>query len=150
MQALTLFRETFSPKGLVYYPCSFVDTSPTAVFGENVLYLDRDERATKSLQGEGLKAITADALQYDPGEVGVLILQQSQIEPDFSASFVTVGGFVICSDFLYHFTARSLSQNPDFELKAVLRPRGNGFVLDTELLIEEAEPGDVYTFQRIK
>lgn len=128
-----VFRESTgtNPK-VVYHPCSAVDSSPSVAFPESrVIYAERDERAVKALQEAGLEAHYASALEFNPGNVDMLILLNPAIEPDFPSQFVVPGGYVVSND--YHGTATSLRNNDQFELQGIIRQtRDKGLLLDRD------------------
>ena len=116
---LYLFKDKLGVPRKVYYPCCGLDTSPSKVFpNSEVIYVDNDEESIELLRDQGFNAHAESALNYDPGNVNLLILFNPQIDPEVPATFVMRHGFVVCND--YHNTASILSKNKDFKLIAVI------------------------------
>jgi len=131
----SLFKEKLNPKtDVVYYPCGAKDVSPSAAFpNSKVIYVEKDENAVKSLLKGGYEAYGASALEFDPGNVDILILLNPQISPKIPSSRVVKGGYVLCND--YHGTASSLHQDGEFEIKAMIRQsRDRQLIFDTDNL----------------
>lgn len=125
-------REVHPAKGVVYHPCGANDCSPSMAFPDSkVVYVELDEQAVKALQKEGFEAHYASALEYDPGDVNILIMLNPQIPPTVPATHVTEGGHVICNN--YHATATAMRDNPDFQLRGLIRvAKGRGLLYDTD------------------
>ena len=116
---LTAFVEEFMPTtDLVYYPCCGPDISPSRVFGSNVLYLDYSKKNVDALQASGFKAVEADANEYNPGPVDVLLIFNPQVKPFSLLRSVKEDGYVVCND--YHSTATDISKVKDFEFVGAL------------------------------
>ena len=131
----TLFKQILNPKAdVVYHPCGGVDTSPSIVFpNSRVIYVDIDERLMEPLKKGGFEAHTTSALEFNPGDVDVLILLNPQIRPEIPASFLVQNGYVLCND--YHNTATLIHSNTDYQMKALIRNNKNGeLIFDTENL----------------
>ena len=131
----SLFREKLKPKAdIVYHPCGANDVSPSVAFPDSrVIYVDIDEKSVEALKKGGFEAHTASALEFDPGDVDILIMLNPQIPPDIPSSHVVENGFVLCND--YHGTASSLHRNEQYQLRAMIRvSRGGELILDTENL----------------
>lgn len=132
--AYKLFSESFldqTPE-VVYYPCSESDKSPSAAFPDSkVIYADINHSAVEALQREGEDARVADAEEFDPGKVDVLLMLNPGISPDVPASHVVEGGHVLANN--YHGTARELYDNPNYELRGVISGDEEP-VLDTDHL----------------
>lgn len=119
------FREKFHPKDdVVYYPCMANDTTPSLAFPDSrVIYVDLDKDYVEGLKKAGFEAHTASALEFDPGQVDILIMLNPQISPDIPASHVVENGFVLCNN--WHNTAFKLHKNTDFKISAVLSSDSN-------------------------
>lgn len=131
----SLFRERFKPKAdVVYHPCGANDVSPSVAFpNSRVTYVDIDEKSVEALKRGGFNAHTASALEFDPGDVDILIMLNPTIPPDVPSSHVVDTGFVLCND--YHGTASSLHRNEGYQLRAVIRAsKGRELTLDEEML----------------
>lgn len=131
----SLFREKLKPKAdVVYHPCGANDVSPSVAFPDSrVVYVDIDEKSVEALKTGGFEAHTASALEFDPGEVDVLIMLNPQIPPDVPASHVVENGFVLSND--YHQTASVLHRNDQYQIRATIRvSKGGELILDTENL----------------
>jgi len=131
----SLFKEKLQPKAdVVYHPCGANDISPSEVFPDSrVIYVDIDEKAIEALKESGVEAHVASALNFDPGNVDVLILLNPNISPDIPASHVIQGGFILSND--HQNTASHLYRNGGYELKAVIRDsRDQKIIYDTENL----------------
>lgn len=132
-----LFDEKVHPKkDVVYHPCSANDCSPSEAFPDSrVVYVEMDEQSIKALQKKGFEAHHASALDYNPGSVDILIMLNPQISPTIPASHVVDGGYVICNN--YHATATTMRENPDFQLRGLIRVTKN-----QELLYDTDHPED--------
>lgn len=131
----SLFRENFHPKAdVMYYPCGANDISPSSVFpGSRIMYCDIDEQSMKALKKSGFETHTASALEFNPGNVDILIMLNPVIPPDVPSSYVVQDGYALCND--YHGTASSLWRNNEFQLRAVIRTLSEEkHVLDMENL----------------
>lgn len=131
----SLFRERFKPEAhIVYHPCSANDVSPSFAFADSrVIYVDIDDKYVKALEKGGFEAHAASALEFDPGNVDILIILNPTIPPDVPSSHVVENGFVLCND--YHGTASSLRRNEQYQLCAIVRvSKGSELMLDTENL----------------
>ena len=81
----------------------------------------------------GFEAHAASALEFNPGEVDVLIMLNPEIPPDVPASYVVKNGFVLTND--YHGTASTLHGNDQYQICAMIRvSKGGELKLDTENL----------------
>jgi hypothetical protein len=120
------------PKDVVYHPCGSDDVSPSVVFpNSRVIYVELDEQAVNALQKGGFEAHHASALEYDPGDVDILIMLNPAISPEAPAVHVREGGYVVCND--YHATATTLRKNSDFQLKGLIRmTKDKGLTYDTD------------------
>lgn len=128
-----LFQQATGAKtDVVYYPCSAADSSPSVAFpNSRVIYVELDSGSVEALKKTGFEVYNASALEYDPGNVDVLILLNPTIKPDIPSKHVVPGGFTICND--YHGTASRLRGDPNWELKGVIVPISEGkFKFDTE------------------
>lgn len=131
----SLFRERFKPKAdVVYHPCGANDVSPSVAFADSrVIYVDIDDKSVEALKKGGFEAHTASALEFDPGDVDILIMLNPTIPPDVPSSHVVENGFVLSND--YHGTASSLHRNEQYQLRAMVRTsKGGELMLDTENL----------------
>jgi hypothetical protein len=130
----SLFRERFKPKAdVVYHPCGANDISPSVTFSNSrVVYVDIDEKSVEALKKGGFEAYAASALEFNPGDVDILIMLNPTISPDIPSSFVIESGFVLSND--YHATASSLHRNEYYQLRAMIRTVKGELVLDTENL----------------
>lgn len=116
-----LFQETFDPQtGIVYYPCSGSDFSPSEAFKQSrVIYVDQEDGAMDALRKDGYEAYTDSVLDFKPENyVDVLILSNPQIPPDAPAKTVKIGGYVVCNN--YHSTAYDLKKNDNFQAVGIL------------------------------
>lgn len=130
-----LFRDKLSPRtNVVYHPCGANDISPSAAFPDSrVVYTDIDDGKMQALRAKGFEAHTSSALDFDPGNVDVLIMLNPTIRPDVPSSHVVLGGYVLCND--YHDTASHLKKNDGYELEAMIRVgKEQKLVWDTEKL----------------
>lgn len=131
----SLFRENFHPKAdVVFHPCGADDVSPSSVFpGSRIIYCDIDEKSMEALKKSGFEAHTASALEFNPGNVDILIMINPAIPPDVPSSHVIQDGYVLCNN--YHGTTSPLRQNKEFQLRAVIRTPSEGeHILDMENL----------------
>jgi hypothetical protein len=131
----SLFKEKFNPKAdIVYHPCGGADVSPSEVFPESrVVYADIHTQSVDALKKVGVEAHETSALEFNPGDVDILIMLNPQIRPEFPASFVLPNGFVLCND--YHLTASLLKESGQFELRGVIIKNKEGELFcDTENL----------------
>lgn len=131
----SLFREKLKPKAdVVYHPCGANDVSPSVAFPDSrVVYVDIDKKSVEALKKGGFEAHAASALDFDPGEVDVLIMLNPQIPPDVPASHVVENGFVLSND--YHGTASALHRNDQYQIRAMVRvSKGGELILDTKNL----------------
>ena len=130
----SLFRERFKPKAdVVYHPCGDNDVSPSVAFPDSrVVYVDIDDKSIEALKKGGFEAHAASALEFDPGDVDILIMLNPTIPPDVPSSHVVGNGFVLSND--YHGTASSLHRNEEYQLRAIVRTPKGEFVWDTENL----------------
>lgn len=129
----SLFREKLNPKAdVVYHPCGANDVSPSVAFPDSrVVYVDIDEKLVEALKKGGFETHATSALEFDPGDVDILIMLNPTIPPDVPSSHVVENGFVLSND--YHGTASSLHRNEQYQLRAIVRTsRGGELVLDTE------------------
>lgn len=122
----SLFKEELDPKtDVVYHPCGSNDVSPSIAFPDSrVIYADIDEKAVEALKRGGYEAHAASALEFDPGEVNILIMLNPAISPNIPSSYVVGGGFVLCND--YHQTASILRQDNQYQLQAMIRVLPDG------------------------
>lgn len=130
---LSLFKEKLNPKAeIIYYPCCASDISPSKAFPESkVIYADIDDKSIEALRKKGCEANNASALEFDPGEVDILIIMNPVISPEVPASYVKEGGFVLSND--YHRSASYLNQQEEYELKARIGKKSEKeFEFDTE------------------
>lgn len=128
-----LFNKTINPqKKVIYHPCGANDVSPSIAFPDSkVIYVDIDKQAVETLQKEGFEAHHASALEYNPGDVDILIMRNPQISSEVPASHVRKGGYIISND--YHSTASEIRKNPDFQLRGLIRStKERGLIYDTE------------------
>ncbi|MFH1088939.1 MAG: hypothetical protein V1716_00745 [Candidatus Uhrbacteria bacterium] len=129
----SLFKEKLQPKAdIVYHPCGSNDISPSVVFPDSrVIYVDIDENAVEALKKSGVEAHVASALDFNPGNVDVLILLNPTISPDAPASHVVQGGFILGND--YHNTATNLRGNGQYQLRGIIRKSSDRkLIFDTE------------------
>ncbi len=128
-----LYKEKFKPKcDVVYYPSCSTDSSPSVAFPKSrVIYVDIEEKAVTALKEAGLESYKASALEYDPGEVDILILLNPQISPEIPCKSVVNNGYVLSND--YHGTASALRGQEEFEFKSIIRFNSEGeLIADTE------------------
>ena len=130
----SLFREKVMLKaGTVYHPCGSNDVSPSFAFPEShVIYVDLDEKSMEALKKAGYDAHATSVLEYNPGNVDLLIMINPEISPKIPSTFVVPGGFVLSND--YHRTATELKKNDQFELLAMIREEKGKLIYDTENL----------------
>lgn len=131
----SLFRKELNPKcDVVYHPCGAKDVSSSVAFPDSrVIYVDIDEKAIEALKRGGFEAHAASALEFNPGDVDILIMLNPEISPDVPGPHVVEGGYVLCND--YHATASSLRQNDQYELRAMIRKSpSQELMFDTENL----------------
>ncbi len=131
----SLFNNTVHPKSdVVYHPCGADDISPSPVFPKSrVVYADIDENSMAAVRRAGLEGHTASALEFDPGDVDILIMLNPAISPDFPSSRVVEGGYALVND--YHGTATELRQNSKYDLTAIIRKNADqSLVFDTQQL----------------
>ncbi len=137
-EALTVLKDSLERiPSLVYYPCCNTDSTPAHVFTApetSVVFADLSSNAIDALQRDGRKALVANALEHNPGEVDVLILLNPAINPSFSCSLVRKGGLVACNN--YHQTATQMRAMSDFQCRGVIRRdlSTGGLIYDTEEL----------------
>jgi len=84
-----LFKEKFNPKAnVVYYPsCGGNNISPSVAFlNSRIIYVDIDEKSVEVLKKGGFEAYAASALEFNPGDVDILIMLNHQISPDVPSS----------------------------------------------------------------
>ena len=130
-----LFVEKLNPEAdVVYHPCGANDVSPSVAFPDSrVVYVDIDEKPVGVLKKGGFEAHVASALEFDPGDVDILIMLNPEISPDVPSSHVVKGGYVLCND--YHGTAFSLHRDRKYGFRAVIRKSpGQELIFDTESL----------------
>ncbi len=114
----------------IYHPCSADDISPTTAFPDShVTYADKDEKSIAAIQKLGLDATVADATEFDPGEVDLVILLNPGISPDVPVSHLVEGGYVLCND--WHQTATDLHNNHGYEFVGGITRNESGYVVDT-------------------
>lgn len=131
----SLFREKLKPKDdVVYHPCGANDVSPSVAFPESrVVYVDIDKKSVEALKKAGYEAYAASALEFDPGDVDILIMLNPKISPEVPSSHVVENGFVLSND--YYGTASSLHRNSQYQLRAMVRMiQGGELIWDTENL----------------
>lgn len=131
----TLFKKKFNPKAdVVYHPCGSNDVSPSIVFPTSkVIYVELDESSVEALKRGGFEAHLSSALEFNPGNVDILILLNPQIQPDVPASYVADNGFILCND--YHETATALHASDQYQIRAIIRVSKSGeLIIDTENL----------------
>jgi hypothetical protein len=127
-----LFKEKtgFVPQR-IYHPCSAEDISPSAAFPESeVVYVDLDEQAMEALKQSGYEAHTASALDFDPGDVDLLIMINPKILPKKPAQTVISAGYVLCND--YHSTATWLNEHDSYQLVALIHEDQGKLKYDSE------------------
>lgn len=120
------------PKKVIYHPAGANDVSPSVAFPDSrVIYVEIDKKAVEALQKEGHEAHQASALEYDPGDVDILIMRNPTISAAVPASHVVKGGYVISND--YHGTATEIKKDTDFQLRGLIRnTKDRGLIYDTE------------------
>ncbi len=120
------FINILKPKmDVVYYPCSNNDITPSTSFPNNhIIYVDIDKNVVDSLKSSGYDAIQASATEYNPGPVDILIMLNPVISPQVPISHIAENGYVICND--YHHTATELRENPEFQMKSVIKNTRSG------------------------
>ena len=146
IEKYSVIRDALDLKpSIVYHPCGAYDCSPSAVFPDSrVVYVDTDEESMAALQEAGYETHTADATEFDPGPVDLLILLNPAISSSGPASHVGEKGFVITND--YHSNASELYRNPNFDLRGFLREDNDGeYIFDKESAAQYWEGGDVDT-----
>jgi len=130
-----LFKDQLKPKDdVIYHPCGAYDVSPSTAFpNSRVVYADIDIKAVNALKQAGFEAHAASALEFNLGEVDILILRNPQISPTVPASHVREDGYVLSND--YHGTATALNSDGQFQLQALIRTTpDNELLFDTENL----------------
>lgn len=130
----SLFRERLKPRAdVVYHPGGANDISPSVAFPDSrVVYVDIDDKSVEALRSGGFEAHTASALEFDPGDVDILIMLNPTIPPDVPSSHVVENGFVLSND--YHGTASSLHRNEHYQLRAMVRTSRGELIWDAESL----------------
>lgn len=134
----SLFKEKVNPKAdVVYHPCGANDVSPSVAFPDSrVIYVDLNEQHMNSLQNSGYEAHVDSALEFDPGDVDILIMLNPQIPPDVPSSYVVQNGFVLSND--YHGTASKLHENDQYKFSGIIRKNEKNekeeLIFDTENL----------------
>lgn len=119
----------FQPRR-IYHPCSANDISPTIGFPDSkVVYADKDEKSIGAIQKLGLDATVADATQFDPGEVDLVILLNPGISPDVPVSHLVNNGYVLCND--WHSTATDIHNNSGYEFVGGISRNADGYFVDT-------------------
>jgi len=129
----SLFKDYFHPKDdVVYYPCCGEDMSPSSVFQKSrVIYVDFEDKAIEHTGG--LEFHNTSAMEFDPGEVDILILLNPQISPVIPCSYVAEGGYVLSNN--YHSTASKIHEDSNYKMRAIIRrEKDNSFFVDTENL----------------
>lgn len=133
----SLFKEKLKPKAdIVYHPCNANDVSPSFAFPDSrVIYVDINQKYVEALKNGGFEAHAASALEFEPGDVDILIMLNPQISPEVPSSHVVENGFVLCND--YHGTASFLHNNEQYQLRSIIKLSRNGeLILETENLDE--------------
>lgn len=114
----------------IYHPCSANDISPTYGFPDShVIYTDKDEKSIHAIQKLGLDASVADATEFDPGVVDLVILLNPGISPDVPVSHLVEGGHVLCND--WHSTATDLHNNSGYEFVGGISRKADSYFIDT-------------------
>ena len=129
----SLFKEVLNPKDdVIYYPCASHDVSPSVAFPDSrVIYVDIDQESVDALQRGGFEVHNDSALEYDPGDVDILIMLNPQIPPEIPSSHVVEGGFVLSNN--YHGTASLINKDEEYKLNALIKTSQEGeLILDTE------------------
>ncbi len=128
----SLFKERENPIcQKIYHPCGENDISPSLAFPESeVIYVEMNEAAVEALKERECEAHLASALEFNPGEVDILIMLNPTISPEIPSSFVRKEGFVLCND--YHRTASALKKDDSYKLKAIIRNKNKELIYDTE------------------
>lgn len=148
VRGYSLFKDYFNPKDdVVYYPCCGEDISPSSVFQKSrIIYVDFNDKTVE--QVKGLEFHNASALEFDPGDVDVLILQNPQIPPAIPCSHIIEGGYVLSNN--YHSTASRINEDNNYELRAIIkRDDDNRAFIDTENLDDWTGPtSDMFVFQK--
>lgn len=130
-----LFKKTVNPScDVVYHPCGANDVSPSEAFpNSRVIYIELDETSVNALKESGFEAHNASVLEYDPGDVDILIMLNPVISPEIPARHVKDGGFALCND--YHGTATLLRNNPDFQIVGLIRVgKDRSLIYDSDAL----------------
>lgn len=118
----------FKPRR-IYHPCSAHDISATIGFPDSkVIYADKDEKMIAAIQKSGLGATVADATQFDPGDVDLVILLNPGISPDVPISHLVGGGYVLCND--HHEIASELHLNNSYEFLGGISRNAEGYFVD--------------------
>jgi hypothetical protein len=112
------FADYFHPKDdVVYYPCCGDDISPTSAFPKSrVIYVDIKDDSVGAKNG--FEFHKDSALEFDPGEVDILILQNPQMDPRVPCSHVAPGGYVLSNN--YNDTAYKVAEIDGYKLMAVI------------------------------
>lgn len=155
VQGYKLFQEKFNPKSdVVYYPCSGSDSSPSLGFpSSRVIYVDMfSDEEVKRQREAGFECHGASALEFNPGDVDILIMQNPTISPDVPSSYVVKDGFILCNN--YHSTATLLHQNPQYKFEGVIRKGQEGLIFDTDKLDDVFPPkdshmDDIFVFKKL-
>jgi len=127
VESLSLFKNVFHPKAdVIYYPCSNLDLSVKEVFPDSkVIYVDIDYEVFESLKDKGLEAYHASALEFNPGDVDILLLSNPQIDPYIPASHVVEGGYVVCGNYQGTLSLK-LGRDEHFKLVGVIEEDEDG------------------------
>ena len=152
------FEDTLHPAvDTVYHPCGANDTSPSEAFpNSRVIYVEWDQsqgedsvsaKTVEKLKADGQEAYFADANEFDPGPVDVVILLNPAIKSEGPVSHVKEGGYALVND--YHGNASQLHEMEDFDLVGILHTRtpDHSPVLDTvtpEAYWEEVETNEEF------
>jgi hypothetical protein len=123
MADLNAFQNEFKPKSdLVYYPCCGSDVSPAKVFDGRVIFLDNDQKNIDALNKAGYEAVCADANNYEPGNVDILVVYNPQMRPEPFLKYVSENGYMVCNN--WHGTADFMSRRDEFEFMGAVSQDG--------------------------
>lgn len=110
------FQTNFGVPARVFYPSCGMDITPVKAFPRSeVVLMDKDELAVRSLRKNDVEAICADATQYKPDKpFDLLILMNPAIETGRVAHLVRPNGHIIANDW-HQNTSQMLAEPSAYE-----------------------------------
>lgn len=139
------FASEFGQPETVYYPCCWLDGSPSKVF-KHIIYVDREWYNVSKLKKEWYVAFEWDVTTFElEPKADVLIIVNPQVKANLLTKNLKSGWYVICNN--YHDTADQLRQNPEFVFIKNLKTGKKKFKPNPNLENEEEfSGGDVWHF----